>query len=156
MMRPAVLSPGFGWGVVEASATAAAQKIDNTLPELLYVNAARTAQFLECVLALVGAFQVNSWYRCPALNAAIGGSRGSAHLLALAVDIHPVNLSLEVAFERIRASALPYDQVIVERTKSGAAWLHIGLSIHPPRREALKAEGTAVGGPMTFTRVAVG
>ena len=156
MTRPAVLSPSFSWEQVEASATAKKRRILNTLPDELLVNAARTAQFIECVLGLVGASTISSWYRCPILNEAVGSKPSSKHLLALAADLTPLNVSLDVAFERIRASALPFDQLIVERTTSGSAWLHVGLSLETPRREALKALGATLGGTMAFTRVSSG
>lgn len=155
-MKPAVLSHRFTWADVQRSATAQAKGIDNTLPDELVVNAARVAQFVECVDALIGGLAITSWYRNPAVNQAVGSKSTSMHLQALAVDLVPVNVSLDVAFERVRASALPYDQVIIERTVSGSAWLHVGLSIGKPRREALRARGATLGGPMTFERVAVG
>jgi zinc D-Ala-D-Ala carboxypeptidase len=155
-MKPAVLSARFTWADVQASATAKAKGIDNALPDELVVNAARTAQILESVEALLGGITVSSWFRCPALNAAVGGKPDSKHQLALAADFVPVNVSLPVAFERIRASVLPYDQLIVERVASGSAWIHLGLSLAPPRREALSASGPQLGGAMTFQRVAVG
>lgn len=155
-MKPPFLSPKWTWADVQRSATATAIGIDNTLPDDLAVNAARTAQTLECVEALVGPVKINSWYRCDALNQQVGGSRTSAHMSALAVDFEPVNYSLPVAFERLKASTIPYDQLIIERTKSGAAWIHLGLSLAAPRRQALSAEGATLGGPMTFTRVHAG
>lgn len=155
-MKPPVLSARWSWTDVQASATALAQGIDNTLPDELVVNAGRTAFMLECVEAIVGPIILNSWFRCDALNTAIGGSATSMHRYALAGDFTAVNVSLAVAFERIKANALPFDQLIVERTRSGAAWIHIGLNTKSPRREALQGTGATLGGPMTFTRVAVG
>lgn len=155
-MKPPVLSARWSWLDVQASATAKAKGIDNTLPDELAVNAGRTAFLLECVDSLLGGIRLNSWYRCDELNDAVGGSKGSVHRLALAGDLEPINVSLDVAFERIKASNLPFDQLIIERTRSGAAWIHIGLSVTAPRREALRANGPALGGAMAFTRVAPG
>lgn len=153
-MKPPVLSARFTWADVQASATAVSKGIDNALPDDLAVNAARTCFALECVEGLVGPVTVTSWYRCLALNTAVGGSKTSAHMKGLAVDFQPKDVTLVVAYERIRASSLPFDQVIIERTATGAAWIHLGLSEGKPRREALSATGTQ--GNMTFQRVAAG
>lgn len=154
--RPA-LSPHFSWAEVEHSSTAARLRIDNTLPDILVVNAARMAQFMECVRERLGeVFLVSSWYRCPVLNTAVGSGETSVHKKALAVDGRPASIPLERAFDMLVGSGLPYDQLIIERTKSGSAWLHIGLSEGRHRRQALRASGDTLGGPMTFTRVVDG
>lgn len=155
-MKPPVLSSIYSWAQVQASATAKAKGIDNTLPDELIVNAGRVAQMLECVQGLIGAITVSSWYRCLLLNAAVGSKPTSMHPLGLAADFIPVNLSLAVAFERIRASVLPYDQLIIESVTSGAvSWIHLGLSLTVPRREALRGQGST-GDTVSFTRVAAG
>lgn len=155
-MRPTSLSPHFSWSEVEASDTARRLGIVNTLPIELLVNVARTAQMLECVRAVLGEpILLSSWYRCPELNKAVGSSSSSVHPKGLAGDFTPARTSLDGAFNRIIESGLPYDQLIIERTSSGSAWIHIGLSEGPPRRQALRASGETLGGPMAFTRVAV-
>ena len=152
------LTPYFSWVEVTRSGTAKAKGIDNSLPTPLHDSVVRTAQFMECIRALLGdkPITVNSWYRCPALNVAIGGSKSSAHMKGLAVDWEPAGMELSAAFDRVAASALPFDQLILERTKDGAAWIHVGLSEGKPRREVLRAQGQTLGGPMSFTRVAIG
>lgn len=149
-----ILSPHFSWLEVERSATAAARGIDNRLPDdpTLLVNIGRTAQMLECVRALLDVpLQVTSWYRCPPLNAAVGSKASSMHPRALAVDFVPVGLELDVAGRRIAESWLPFDQLIIERARDGATWLHLGLSERAPRREVLLASGDR--GAMTYTRM---
>lgn len=155
-MKPPVLSALYTWAQVEASATALKHGIANRLPDELIVNAGRVAQILECVQGLVGGIAVSSWFRCPDLNLAVGSKPTSMHLEALAADWLPLNVSLEVAFERIKASALPFDQLIIEGTQSGSAWIHTGLSCSKSRREVLRGNGPQLGGPMTFTRLAAG
>jgi uncharacterized protein YcbK (DUF882 family) len=70
------------------SQTAARMGIDNTpTPEILK-NLRIMAAKLEEIRSLLGVpVLVSSGYRCPALNKAVGGSKGSAHLLGLAADI---------------------------------------------------------------------
>lgn len=48
----------------------------------------RTAEWAEKVRAALGdaPMRVNSWYRCPAHNAAVGGVSNSQHLLGRAID----------------------------------------------------------------------
>jgi zinc D-Ala-D-Ala carboxypeptidase len=157
------LSPNFSWEEVTRSHTAEREGIDNDVPSNLVHNIYRTAQFLEDVRALIQSpIRITSWYRSLALNTAIGGSQTSRHMHALAVDCQPIDVtrtiavSLDATFEMIAGSFLPFDQLILERTKDGAKWLHIGLSSSQPRRQVLRADGDQLGGPMTFTRVATG
>lgn len=153
----ALISPHFTWAEVTRSPTAAAKGIDNSLPEELEGNARRTAEAMERVRAVVGGpLQVNSWYRCPELNTAIGGSKTSVHPKALAVDFHPLAMPLAEAFRRIAESDIEFDQLIIERTNSGAHWIHFGLSDGLGRRQVLSAAGDTLGGPMHFERVLVG
>jgi len=67
-----------------------------------------TAALLEEVRALLGdrPIAVHSGYRCPRLNAAIGGSVQSQHMRGEAADWHVVGLELEAAFGAIRQSGL--------------------------------------------------
>jgi zinc D-Ala-D-Ala carboxypeptidase len=148
------VTPHFSWYEVQYSTTAKAKGIDNTVPPALLANVKITAAYMERVRALLGApIRVTSWYRCPAVNKAIGGARNSAHMSGLAVDFKPTNMSLADAFTLIRKSDIPFDQVILERTKDGAAWVHIGFTRGTPRREALRAWGVKLGGPMQYARV---
>jgi zinc D-Ala-D-Ala carboxypeptidase len=148
------VTPHFSWYEVQYSTTAKAKGIDNTVPPALLANVKITAAYMERVRALLGApIRVTSWFRCPAVNAAIGGARNSAHMSGLAVDFKPTNMTLAEAFNRIRRSDIPFDQLILERTKDGAAWVHIGFSRGTPRREALRAWGVKLGGPMQYARV---
>jgi zinc D-Ala-D-Ala carboxypeptidase len=93
------------------------------------------ADLLEPALAQVGPLRVNSGYRCPGLNAAIGGSETSAHMEGLAADVVPLETNLGAAFEQLALSGLPLDQLIFEFGR----WIHIGAAKHgrPPRGELL-------------------
>ena len=82
-------------------------------------------------------FHVDSGYRSDALNAAVGGSATSEHMLGHAADVIPQGVTLQQAFDTIRLSNLPYDQVIIECN----AWIHLGMSAIP-RRQALTASGS--------------
>jgi zinc D-Ala-D-Ala carboxypeptidase len=149
------VSEHFSWGEVQYSTTAKARGIDNTVPESLHTNVLNTAARMEKVRAMLGnaPLRVTSWFRCPILNKSIGGSKTSAHMQGLAVDFKPTNMSLDEAFNIIRKSDLDFDQLILERTKDGAAWVHIGFTRGKPRREVLRAWGQLLGGPMKYARV---
>lgn len=155
-MKPLVLSPLFTWADVEASHTAATKGIDNHLPDGLIVNAARVAQTLESVILLCGPILISSWYRCLALNEAVGSKLTSVHPKALAVDFIAKDIGVNPMFERIKASILSFDQLLVEGTTTGTTWVHLGLSEGIPRRECLRGNQQVAGGPMWFERVAAG
>jgi zinc D-Ala-D-Ala carboxypeptidase len=82
---------------------------------------------------------VDSGYRSPVVNEIVGGAHTSAHIDGRAADFITIGMPLRNAFEKLRASELPYDQLIIEAN----AWLHIAIapSGTPPRREALLASG---------------
>lgn len=44
---------------------------------------------------------INSWYRCPELNRAVGGSKTSLHMQGLAVDFYVIGKEIEVVFNEI-------------------------------------------------------
>ena len=148
----------FSWAEVTRSPTARRLKISNGIPPDLVPNAVYTAAQMEAVRSeLTGApIRINSWYRSPALNAAVGGSKTSAHMKALACDFEPQGWALMDAFHQLSLSSIPFDQLIHEGTRDGADWIHIGFTVGTPRREVLRARGDVLGGVMNFTRISTG
>jgi len=137
------LSVNFALEDLTRSQTAARLGIDNTpSQEVVGQLTALCEQLLEPARALLGVhLQVDSGYRCPNLNAHVGGAPTSAHVDGRAADVVPLGLDLQKAFDLLRKSQLPFDQVIFECQ----AWIHLALA-RPgvaPRRQAL----TASGGP---------
>ncbi len=66
---------------------------------------------------------VNSGYRSLALNAAVGGAASSQHMKGEAADITTGSVADNLQlFERIAASAIPFDQLIDENR---GRWIHI-------------------------------
>lgn len=117
-------------------------------------NAVRLAlEVFEPIRTVLGVpLHVTSGFRCPKLNAAVGGRPASLHLEGLAADVVPVGLdpqpALFVILHAMRRGELPLvDQVIVEFGR----WLHIQAARDgaPVRRLALE---TADG--RSFARVA--
>ena len=123
--------------------------IANTPNALQEANLYRVALLLEQVrTALDMPLHVDSGYRCPSLNAMVGGAPTSAHLEGRAADVIPVGLDLRVAFGDLQRAGLTLDQCILECD----AWLHIAVApLHAvPRREYLLASGSP--GRWVYTR----
>ena len=92
-----------------------------------------------------GPIKINSFYRSPELNVAIGGSKKSQHCEGLAIDIDDTfvgkftNLNAEM-FKYIRYH-LDYDQIIWEfGDDDNPAWVHISyVNEDENRHRCLKA-----------------
>lgn len=87
--------------------------------------------------------RVNSGYRSPELNAAIGGSKTSQHVKGEAADIEVDGFSnLELA-KIIRGSSLPFDQLILEfhnpEEGPNSGWIHVSTRPVDPRGQVLTA-----------------
>lgn len=78
---------------------------------------------------------VNSGYRCPQLNRAVGGSPTSQHMKGEAADIDAGDRQQnKLLFEYIRKN-LPFDQLIDE---SNFAWVHVSFRESGNRKQVLK------------------
>jgi hypothetical protein len=145
------LSPSFTLEELSFSQVAARKGIDNTPNDFEIANLTRLcAEILEPGRLLLGVpLHIDSGFRAALVNAAVGGARNSAHLDGRAADCIPIGISLQAAFDRLRTSQLPYDQIIIECN----AWIHLAIAPTdvPPRREALVASGY----PGTWTYHAV-
>ena|ERR1700722_18224478 len=144
------LSQNFDLSEFNASGTALQRGIVNQCPpELIQYLRALAVTFLEPCRAQFGPLIVSSGYRCPALNAAVGGVPDSEHVLACAADIVPVGgwtdtLTREAVVAWYVASGLPFDQVIDEGSGT-SRWVHVGMAPpgKNPRQEALLWRGGA-------------
>lgn len=122
------LTPHFTLEELIHSDTANARGIDNSPSPEIIENLRKTAQMLERVRTLLGQpITISSGYRCPALNAAVGGVPDSAHLYGQAADIlcPGFGTPLEVC-QAIQKSMIPFDQLIREHL--AADWTHIAWS----------------------------
>lgn len=75
---------------------------------------------------------VSSGYRCQRLNAAVGGSSTSAHLIGYAADITcplmAFNKFVNYVKDWVKKNNIKFDQLIVETDKkTGAQWLHVAI-----------------------------
>jgi hypothetical protein len=86
--------------------------------------------------------QINSGYRCPALNAAVGGVGNSAHMDGRAADFIVPGTDLNLAWDQILAAKerLPFDQLIWERNGLGSQWIHAAIAKdgEDPRGQVLR------------------
>ncbi len=98
--------------------------IDNTPPPEIVSTLKATAQQMDGVRALLGKpIRVNSGYRSPALNTAVGGAPTSAHMSGYAVDFVCPGFGTPLQIcQKIVASDIKYDQLIQEGT-----WVHISF-----------------------------
>ena len=97
------------------------------------------AGFAERVREIIGKpMIITSGYRCPELNKAIGGAITSQHTLCEAIDIVVKGMRCEDVFNRIVTSDLKYNQIIIERNKSGSQWVHLSIGSY---KQKLKFDG---------------
>jgi hypothetical protein len=98
---------------------------DNTPSSIALKRLTGTARHMEAVRALLKKpIIVNSGYRSPAVNKAVGGSPTSAHALGYAVDFVCSDFGDPMAICRaIAASDIAFDQLILERN----LWVHISF-----------------------------
>lgn len=79
--------------------------------------------------------QVNSGYRCTALNRAVGGAASSQHLKGEAADITTGSREgNKKLFDLAQELRLPFDQLIDEK---GYQWLHISYREAGNRNQVL-------------------
>ena len=107
------------------SAVARSRGIDNTPPPQAVAALHDLIGHLLDPLreAWGGPVAVNSGYRSPALNAAVGGAPRSRHMYGEAADITVGSPSANAAlFALLESGGFDFDQLIDER---GYAWLHV-------------------------------
>lgn len=125
------LSKNFTLEEFYTSATANARKINNMPDENIRKHIQELVDNILQPLrdAWGSGIHINSGYRCPKLNTAVGGSKTSAHLTGYAADTKPVNgkMAEYQAFVRKFLADKKYDQFIIEYpVKNVAKWIHIG------------------------------
>lgn len=127
----------FTFDELSRSDTATRLNIDNTPSSAARSNlAALTDNILAPLREAWGKpITVNSGYRCPALNNAVGGSATSQHMSGQAADITTGNkVDNARLFQLVQDLGLPFDQLIDEQ---GFAWIHVSYSPRH-RRQVLK------------------
>jgi zinc D-Ala-D-Ala carboxypeptidase len=117
--------------------------IDNSPSPEVVQHLMVLAQGLEKIRALLGApLNIDSGYRCPALNRAVGGVPDSAHVQGYAADFVCPGYGSPLQIARaIAGSAIAFDQCIQE-----GSWCHVSFDPRL-RHQAL----TATFGPSGAT-----
>ena len=124
------ISKNFSYREFEESKTAKEKGIVNVITSFEVRDAVRelTVQVLQPLRDAWGQpLKINSGYRCPKLNAAVGGVPTSQHTKGEAADIHadhPVKLA-QLAYDL----GLPFDQMIIYPT-----FVHFSHKLHGAQR----------------------
>lgn len=96
---------------------------------------------------------VNSGYRCPTLNKAVGGTANSSHMYGQAADITAGGSSENRRlYNMIKRSTIPFTKMIFETNARGVTWVHISYDgsrhamratyIYDPRSRTYKTDKT--------------
>lgn len=125
------------------SATGKRLGIDNTPPpEILATMKVTAEKLFEPMREYFGQpIRIVSFYRCPALNKAVGGSKTSSHMKGEAIDVEGTNGVTNMDIIRyFKEANVPMDQVIHEfGTDEEPDWVHISYREGNNRREFLRA-----------------
>lgn len=124
------ISDHFSYSEFEASSTADRYRIDNHITSFAVRDAVKALvdEVLEPLRAAWGQpLRVNSGYRCPAVNALVGGAATSQHVKGEAADIACSNPAKLAALAK--ALKLPYDQMIIYPT-----FVHFSHRLKGPQR----------------------
>ena len=127
-----------------AELTVTNQKIDNTPSKEIVEVLRTTAFYMEKVREILGnvAITINSGYRSPDVNRAVGGTSNSSHTYGYAVDSTAYGHTPLTISNILSKSNLKFDQLIYEKT-----WVHISFD---PRMRGniltLKGKGKYVKG----------
>ena len=136
------LTKNFTYGEFLHSSTARRRGINN-VPSQPWVKMALRelcAHVLQPLRDYYGKpIRVNSGYRSPELNKAVGGSSNSQHMLGQAADIEIVGVTNPALCRMIVKLNLPYDQLILEAYDrddghQNSGWTHISHVPHGLQR----------------------
>ena len=136
------LSKNFSLQEYTKSQTATRQGLDNTPGEEHMASAEALFQkVVQPVRENFGVTVINSGYRGPALNEAVGGSSNSQHCKGEAVDIEcPGTGNYDVA--KWIEETLEFDQLILEFYTPGipdSGWVHVSYKSEGNRKQSLTA-----------------
>lgn len=123
-----------------ASVEARKRGIDNTPPPAVSV---KIGALINCCLdpireAWGKPLRINSGFRCPVLNKAVGGAANSQHMRGEAADITAGSREANARLFAMIRDRFDYDQLIDEHD---GAWVHVSYKSSGNRRETLRYDG---------------
>lgn len=131
------LTPNFTLEELTQSEMAERKGLDNTPNADAKANLVRLAKFLEEIRRVLGRpIIINSAYRSPEVNTAIGSKPTSQHCIGCAADIKVPGLTPDNIVKEIIKTNLEYDQLIREFD----SWVHISIPnkfADKPRKQVL-------------------
>ena len=144
----AKLSPHFTLG--EMTKSSSHPEVYNIPSHEAIANLANLTKWLEVLRKRYNAkygvgeepIRINSGYRSPQLNKKIGGVATSNHLTGCAVDIRVCGMEQLIRYAAILLdyadeSKLDFDELLIERNRYGAIWLHFAVRPANNRRKIL-------------------
>lgn len=127
------LTPNFSLRELTRSTTAQRLGIDNTPSDTVIVNLLLLAR--NILQPLRDEFReplvINSGYRSPALNRAVGGVANSQHLTGEAADIKAPDRATALNWLIWINIHLSFDQILLETSGPGVVWLHVSFRRDP-------------------------
>lgn len=136
------VSPHFSWDELTRTGQTALQAANRAEAEQYRASLTKLAtDILEPIRAKFGPVKINSAFRGPSVNAAVGGSKTSQHMRGEAADIVAPSVSVEELHRWICAeSGLAFGQCILEKSAPAKpfSWVHVSLGT---KREALVYDG---------------
>ena len=135
----AKLSPHFTLG--EFTRSSSHPEVYNIPSHEAIANLKRLCVWLEELRKRYNAaIRLNSGYRSPQLNRAIGGAANSNHLTGCAVDIRVENMEQLIRYAALlldisNESHQDFDELLIEKNRHGAIWLHFAVRPSNNRRK---------------------
>ena len=143
-----MLSKNFTLEEFIRSNTADRMGIDNVPKDEEVIKNLRNLclEVLQPLRDYVGApVHINSGYRCPELNVAVGGVKNSQHCLGEACDIRLASSKQGREWATWIEDNCRFDQMLLEKNKNGAVWLHVSCKRDASKNrqsfKMLKVEG---------------
>ena len=137
----AKLSPHFTLG--EMTRSKSHPEVYNIPSHEAIANLKHLCQWLEVLRERSGGpVRINSGYRSPQLNRKIGGAANSNHLSGCAADIRVTGFEQAIRYAAILLdyadeSHQEFDELLVERNRYGAIWLHFAVRFRENRHKVL-------------------
>ena len=137
----AKLSPHFTLG--EMTRSESHPEVYNIPSHEAIANLKHLCQWLEVLRERSGGpVRINSGYRSPQLNRKIGGAASSNHISGCAADIRVTGFEQAIRYAAILLdyadeSHQEFDELLVERNRYGAIWLHFAVRFRENRHKVL-------------------